>query len=198
MTNGVLVAYTTNAGSTAEVAEAIGETLRQEGAQVDVRQVKQVGDVSGYDAVIVGGPMILGWHREARKFLRKHHKALSQVPVAYFMTALKLTQFAEEKLGTVPIYQDPRLAKPPRDPHKLSFKERFAAVTSYLEPVLKKTPQIKPVSVGFFAGKLDYGRLNIFHMLFVMLIIGATPGDLRNWEAIREWAASLRPALLGE
>jgi hypothetical protein len=34
-------------------------------------------------------------------------------------------------------------------------------------------------------------------MMFVMLIIGAQPGDLRNWEAIRDWASGLRPALLG-
>ena len=58
-------------------------------------------------------------------------------------------------------------------------------------------PQVKPVGVGFFGGKLDYGSLNIFHMLFVMLIIQARPGDFRNWEAIRAWAASLRPALSG-
>ena len=30
------------------------------------------------------------------------------------------------------------------------------------------------------------------------LIIQARPGDFRNWEAIRAWAASLRPALLKE
>jgi menaquinone-dependent protoporphyrinogen IX oxidase len=63
---------------------------------------------------------------------------------------------------------------------------------------LKKVPKVKPVSVGFFGGKLDYGTLNILHMLFVMLIIGARPGDHRNWEAIRAWAVSLRPSLLEE
>jgi hypothetical protein len=33
-------------------------------------------------------------------------------------------------------------------------------------------------------------------MLFVLLVIQAQPGDLRNWPAIREWAASLRSELL--
>jgi menaquinone-dependent protoporphyrinogen oxidase len=196
MTNKILVAYATNAGSTAEVAGAIGEVLGQTGAQVDVRPIKEVRGVDGYDAVVVGGPMILGWHRAAQKFLKKHRQALSRVPVAYFMTALRLTQLAGEEFEALPIYQDPRLAKPPQDPDKLSFKERFATVGSYLRPALKKAPQVKPVSVGFFAGKLDYGKLNILHMLFVMLVIGATPGDTRNWDAIREWAEGLRPALL--
>jgi menaquinone-dependent protoporphyrinogen IX oxidase len=196
MENKVLVAYTTNAGSTADVANAIGQTLGQAGAQVDVRQIKEVAEVSAYDAVVVGGPMILGWHRQARKFLKRHQKALSQVPVAFFMTALKLTQTTETALDSLPIFQDPRLAKPPQNPDKLSFKERFTTAQHYLGSVLKTAPQVKPVGVAFFAGKLDYGKLNIFQMLFVMLIIGATPGDFRNWDTIRDWAVSLRPALL--
>jgi len=34
-------------------------------------------------------------------------------------------------------------------------------------------------------------RLKFFQMLFVMLIIQAQPGDLRNWDAIRSWAQDL-------
>ena len=58
-----------------------------------------------------------------------------------------------------------------------------------------------PISTLFClkcSGKLDYSTLNIFYMLFVMVIIQAQPGDHRDWETIRAWAASLRPALLGE
>jgi menaquinone-dependent protoporphyrinogen oxidase len=198
MTGRILVAYATLSGSTAEVAEAIGETLGQEGAQVDVRPIKDVGDLSSYQAVVVGGPVIMGWHRKAVGFLGKHQGALSQVPVAYFMTAINLTKSTEVSLGDVPVYQDQRTAKPPQDINNLSFRENHASVASYLGPVLKKAPQVKPVGAGFFGGKLDYTKLNILHKLFVMLIIQARPGDFRNWEAIREWAASLRPALLGE
>jgi menaquinone-dependent protoporphyrinogen IX oxidase len=89
------------------------------------------------------------------------------------------------------------VAKASENERKLSFKERYATVGSYLKPALKRAPLVKPVSAGFFAGKLDYSKLNAFQMLFVMLIIGAQPGDFRNWEAIRDWASSLRPALLG-
>lgn len=197
MTNKILVAYTTNAGSTQEVAETIGETLNQDGMVVDVRQIKNVGDISAYGAVLVGGPMVMGLHQRMLKFLRKHQKALSQVPVAYFFTAMSLTKTTETNIGMVPVYQDPALAKAPKNATQLSFKEKYATVTSYLKPALRKAPLVKPVSVGFFAGKLDYSKLSVLQMLFVMLIIGAQPGDLRNWKAIRDWASSLRPVLLG-
>jgi menaquinone-dependent protoporphyrinogen oxidase len=198
MSSMILVTYATLSGSTTQVAEAIGETLGQEGAQVDVRPIKDVEDISDYEAVVVGGPMIMGWHREARRFLKKHQGALSQKPVAYFMTALNLTKTSQESVDGVPIYCDPRLPKAPEKPDKLSFKENYATPSRYLGPVLKIAPKVKPVSVGFFGGKLDYSRLNILHMLFVMLIIQARPGDHRDWEAIGAWAASLRRALSGE
>jgi len=196
MAKRILVTYTTNAGSTQDVAETIGQTLTQDGVQADVRRIKDVGDVCIYDAVVVGGPMIMGWHRATLKFLRTHQKDLSQIPVAYFLTAMRLTEVSEPDPGTVPIYQDPALAKPPENESKLSFKERYATVGSYLRPALEWAPLVKPVSAGFFAGKLDYTKLNVFQMLFVMLIIGAQAGDFRNWEAMREWASSLRPVLL--
>jgi menaquinone-dependent protoporphyrinogen oxidase len=198
MNRKILVAYATVSGSTTEVAEAIGETLGQEGTQVDVRPIKDVDDISDYEAVVVGGPMIMGWHRDAKRFLKKYQGALSQMPVAYFMTALNLTRISQESVNEVPIYCDPRLPRAPQNPHKLSFKENYATPSRYLDPVLKKAPKVKPVSVGFFGGKLDYSRLNILHMLFVMLIIQAQPGDHRDWEAIDAWAAGLRPVLSGE
>jgi menaquinone-dependent protoporphyrinogen IX oxidase len=190
----LLVAYATNAGSTGKVAETSAEELGKDGTQVDVRRVEDVQDLSAYNAVIVGGPMILGWHRAAAGFVRKHQHVLSQRPVAYFFTAMSLTKLAGTHLGDVPVYQDPRLAKPPQDERKLSFKERFTRVAAYLEPVLKQT-RVVPVNVAFFKGKLDYTKLNVFQALFVMLVFQAQPGDFRSWDAIRAWAANLRPSL---
>jgi menaquinone-dependent protoporphyrinogen IX oxidase len=134
---------------------------------------------------------MMGWHKEAVNFLGKHQQVLSRMPVAFFLTALRLTKTSETSLGTVLVYLDPALAKAPKDENKLSFMEKHATVASYLDPALRKAPLIKPVSVGFFAGKLDYSKLNIFHRLFVKLFIRAEAGDFRNWEAIRQWAASL-------
>jgi len=47
----VLVTYATKYGATAEIAEKIGEVLRQEGLDTDVIPVKQVQDLASYTAV---------------------------------------------------------------------------------------------------------------------------------------------------
>ena len=54
MNNKILVTYASRAGSTAEVAEAIGKTLTEGGAQVDVIPMQDVNDLSPYRAVVAG------------------------------------------------------------------------------------------------------------------------------------------------
>ena len=90
----ILVAYASNAGSTAEVAKAVSEELAHDGAQVDVRPISELSgaDLSPYDAVVVGAPMILGWHRDAERFVKANRAALSRVPVAFFVTLLSLVK----------------------------------------------------------------------------------------------------------
>ncbi len=192
----VLIAYTTNSGSTEEVARAIGEELSWGGLQVDVRRVEEVSGVEPYEAVVVGGPMILGWHRAAVNFLKKHQGALARARVAYFFTAMSLTQTYENRVETVPVCVDPDLARPPKNEKRLSFKERYATLANYLRPALKAAPGVRPVSAGFFGGKLELFRLKWWQMLFVMLVIGAQPGDRRNWPVIQEWASQLRCVFL--
>ena len=50
----VLVAYASCCGTTGGVAEAIGKVLCDRGAVVDVRLVKNVGDLSSYQAAVIG------------------------------------------------------------------------------------------------------------------------------------------------
>lgn len=191
----ILIAYATKSGSTAEVAQAIGKELSQAEVQADVRPISAVHDINPYDAVIVGGPMIMGWHKEAVQFLEKHQSALSHVPVACFLTTLSLTE-TQTGFDSIPVYKDPSLAKPPKNANKLSFKERYATVAAYLQPVLEKAPQVKPVSAAFFAGKLDCSKLDLLSRLFAQVIIGTQPGDYRNWDAVRAWVARLRLTLV--
>jgi menaquinone-dependent protoporphyrinogen oxidase len=170
------------------VAEAVASGLATDGVTTEVKHIDEVRDLTPYGAIVVGGPMILGWHRGAVNFLKKHQKTLSRIPVAYFFTAMSLTTSRTTHLEGIPIYIDPGLGKCPQIS---SFRERYATVERYLGPVLKKTPQIRPVSTAFFAGKMDYSRLAWPQLLFVKLVVGAKPGDRRNWNAIREWATSL-------
>jgi len=187
----ILVAYATNAGSTLEVAQAVGEELGRNGHQVEVRQIKDVQTIEGYEAVVVGAPMIMGWHRSATSFVKKHQQELSKLKMAYFLTAMSLTQTDYRHQGEMSIVVDPQLAKPPSNPNRMSFREGYATVDRYLQPILNAVPLVKPVSVAFFGGKLDLYRLSWWQRLFVIIVIQAQPGDHRNWPFIREWATSL-------
>lgn len=193
MTN-ILVAYTTNSGSTEEVARAIGDELSKGGAHVYVRPVEETGDLDLYQAVVVGGPMILGWHRGSADFLRSHRAELAAKPVAYFATAMSLTAPEPATAQPVPLFLDPGLVKAPQTTGRLSLKERYASVANYLGPMIKAAPDVHPLSVAFFGGRMDMYRLKWYQLVFVLLVVGAKPGDLRSWPAIRGWAAGLLPA----
>ena len=149
----------------------------------------------GYDAVVVGGPMIMGWHREAMRYVARHRAALQGFAFALFITAASLTETGETEVRGIPIVKDPWLVKAPRDGAKLRRKERYALPQHYLGDVLKKAEGVQPRSAAFFGGSLDLTVMNVFEKLFVLLVIGATPGDGRNWKAIRAWGAGLGEVL---
>lgn len=187
----ILVAYATMSGSTAEVAQSVGEEIAGEGVEVDVLPLEKVTDLTAYNAVVLGAPMIMGWHQSAINFLKKHRKALENKPLAIFAMALSLTSTGEMDTKGVPVCLDQILAKPPRNPQHPNFRESFTSITRYASPILHAAGATKPVSVAFFGGRLDFTRLRPLPMLFAMLVIQAQPGDRRNWQAIRTWAGSL-------
>lgn len=187
----ILITYATMAGSTAEVAEAVAAEIVRSGVEVDVLPLAEVASLEGYDGVVVGGPMIMGWHREALRFLKKQRRAWQRIPLALFITAVSLTQTGETGVDGVPVYIDEKLPKPPAQPNRLGVRERYARPANYVRPLLKAVRPARPVSVGLFGGRLEYGRVPWWAVLFVMVIIRAPAGDRRNWEAIRAWAADL-------
>ena len=90
--NKILVTYATNSGSTAEVAKAVMEEIQKSGAQVELLPIAEVRELDAYSAVVLGAPMIMGWHREAVRFLHKNKKALANMPLAVFVTCMSLTK----------------------------------------------------------------------------------------------------------
>ena len=50
----ILVTYASRTGTTAGVAEAIGQTLAESGMQVEVLPMREVRDLSPYRAVVAG------------------------------------------------------------------------------------------------------------------------------------------------
>jgi len=191
----LLLVYATRHGSTREVADAVADELKVRFADVDVREAGEAPGPAGYDAVVVGGPMIMGWHRAAARYAKQHRDALAAVPFALFITAASLTEDGADEVGGVPVAKDPWLVKAPRNAGKLRRKERYALPRNYLSDVQKACAPARPRSVAFFAGSLDLTTMNILEKLFVLLVIGATPGDGRHWDFVREWAEGLGEAL---
>ena len=166
MSDSVLVAYATRYGSTQEVAEAIGETLREEGLGVEVQPMQDVRTLAGYDAVVLGAALYMyRWHKDARRFLTRHRKALDALPVAIFA------------LGPV---------KDPRD------EEEWRNSRDQLESELEKHSWLEPVAVEILGGKFDPKLLRFPLNLFA----GSEPAsDIRDWEAISTWAGDVASKL---
>ena len=161
MTARVLVAYATRNGSTAEIAQAVGRELEKNGAEVTVADMKTVGSLEGYSAVVIGGPLYMGsMDKPVRLFVAKFLAQLAEVPVAAFAVGLA-----------------------PEDP-------RPEAVGFAMESLKKAVLPLSPVSSVLFAGKLDPAKLN-FLMRRFMEMAKIPSGDFRNWDAIAAWADGL-------
>ncbi len=171
MPNKILVTYASRTGSTVGVAEAIGKTLAESGAQVAVCPMQYVKDLMPYDAVVAGSAIQAAhWLPEAMQFVETHQATLARKPFATFLVCMTLAM----KKGD---YRD--------------------HVATFLQPV---RALVKPVSEGYFAGVLDIGKVPSFgeRLKFRLSVATGvwTEGDHRDWKAIRAWAESLQPLLL--
>ncbi len=193
----ILVTYSTSSGTTVDVAKAVADELAKNGLQVEVQPVEAVHSLENYDAVVLGAPMIMGFHRRALAFLRQNREALRRKPLAVFVMAMSLTESPEASLDGVPLTIDENLAAPLKNAGHPGWKERYTSVPNYGSPILKAAAPAKPVSLAFFGGRLDFYRLSWWARLFVMIIIQAQPGDRRNWPVIRAWANELSGKLGG-
>jgi menaquinone-dependent protoporphyrinogen oxidase len=78
----VLVAFASKRGGTAGLAEMIADALRSEDRAVLSEPAAAVESVDSYDAVIVAGALYMHrWHRDARRFVRRHADELRNRPV---------------------------------------------------------------------------------------------------------------------
>jgi len=191
MKNRILVAYASRSGTTAEVAEAIGEAfaLTVPGSlspaaalhsptslvgglyDVDVLPMLDVRNLSEYSAVIAGSAIRASkWLPEGVQFVRMHQTALRHKPFAMFTVCITLA---------------------------MSNSEQYrSAVSGWTAPV---RAIVKPLSEGLFPGMLDFNRLPINWetlKLRATVAMGIFPrGDHRDWNAVHAWAESLKPML---
>jgi menaquinone-dependent protoporphyrinogen oxidase len=80
----VLVTAATRYGATGEIAQAIGEVLRERGLDTTVGP-PEAGIVDGYDAVVLGSAVYAGhWLKPARELVHRDRDALAARPVWLF------------------------------------------------------------------------------------------------------------------
>jgi menaquinone-dependent protoporphyrinogen oxidase len=165
--NRILVTYASRAGSTAGVSKAIGKTLIERGAQVDVLPMQDVKDLTPYSAVVAGSAIRAAkWLPEAMQFIQANRAELAQKPFAMFTVCITLAMSNTDQCR--------------------------AAVAGWIAPV---RAQVRPVSEGLFAGMLDFSKLPLNWetlKLRATVALGIFPrGDHRDWNAIRAWAQTI-------
>ncbi|MDN3027823.1 flavodoxin domain-containing protein [Streptomyces sp. S.PB5] len=103
MTGKVLVAYGTTNGSTARIAEAVAAVLRKEGVTAEALPAGAVARVTPYDAVVLGGALYAGrWHKDARRFVRRHGDELARLPLWLFSSGPLDASASERDIPPVP------------------------------------------------------------------------------------------------
>lgn len=169
----VLVAYATKYGATKEVADAVAAALREAGCVVEVQPVRHVRSLEAYGGVVLGAPLYIGrWPKDARAFLTRQQASLSAHPVAVFSGGALEADEAQTK-----------------------------GVREQIDKQLAQFPWLSPVAVLAVGGKYDPASLRFPDSLLAKLppspLHGAPASDVRDWEAIADWARALAEKLNG-
>ena len=158
----VLVAYATRYGSTQEVAQAVAATLKESGFSVDLRVLREVRKLDGYQAVVLGAPLFMfHWHKDALGFLG----------------------------GSKPRWRKCRWRSSSWDRCTSRMtRAEWKSSWEQLEKELAPFPWLKPVALEMFGGRYDPEKLGFPLKMFA----GKEPAsDLRDWESVRRWAGAV-------
>ncbi len=163
----ILVAFASKYGSTRTIAEGIAGRLRTIGHDAQAQHVTTVGDLSGYDAFVVGSAAYMGhWLKEATEFVRLNAATLADRPTWLFSSG---------PLGTEPTDAQGR-------------DQRIAAEPSEI-PVLRELILARGHRVFF--GALDPSRLGLRDRAIRALPAGRAllpEGDFRDVADLDAWA----------
>ncbi|SRR5579875_2070277 len=163
----VLVAAASRHGSTAAIAEAIGEVLKSRGFDVTVATPENVAGLSEFDAVVLGSAVYMGhWLEPATGLARRLGRELAGRPVWLFSSG------------------------PVGDPSK-KYTQQMDVDPVDLQAVQSATGARAHKR---FSGKLDRHNLGGLQRVGLSLFRGLQ-GDFRDWTAIREWAGSIADQL---
>jgi menaquinone-dependent protoporphyrinogen oxidase len=161
------VTYATKYGATAEIAEKIGQVLRQAGLHTNVLPVDRVRDLSSYKAVVLGSAVYIGrWRKEAAKFLKDNEKVLAEQLVWLFSSG--------------PTGEG--------DPMELTKGWHFPRAQ---QPI---ADHIQPRDITVFHGAIHMKKLNLIEK-WMINNVKAPLGDFRDWDVITSWATTIADVL---
>jgi menaquinone-dependent protoporphyrinogen oxidase len=161
----ILIAYSTRAGSTAEVANVIAEVLRDAQLTVEVARMRDLKTLSRYSAVILGAPLYMGqMPGELHRFVNRFPVQLGAHPQWFFV------------LG-------PIRGKP----------EEFSKAGEQTEKQLKRYAWIQPLETKILGGRFDVDHMpfpfSLARRLPAFPAKDVPPADIRDWKDIRAWAS---------
>ncbi len=163
----VLVTYATKNGSTAGIAEAIGEELKGMGLKAEVRPVREVRDVRPHGAVVLGSAIYMThWRREALRFGSRQASELQGRPVWLFESG-PLDASADEGKN-MPVKAAAELARQIGARDQVTLGGRLV-----------------PENAGRFTRRLmESGKSGGY-------------GEFRNFDRVRSWARAIGAELRG-
>lgn len=163
----ILVLYASKHGATREIAERIGNCLREAGLDADARPVLEAGDLEDYQGFVLGSAAYLGsWLNDATAFVRTNRELLAERPVWLFTSGPLGTEANDATRGASLMAAEPQELP--------DFEE-----------------SIHPRQHRVFPGALDPGKLNYAERSLRKLPSGQgllPEGDFRDWDEIQEWA----------
>lgn len=164
----ILITYATKYGSTKEIAEKIGELLRQADLQVDVLPVEAVHDFTPYGAVVLGCAVYIGkWLKEAGEFLKRNEKDLAARPLWLFSSG------------------------PTGEGNPVDLVEGWQVPADQQSIV----DRIQPRNIAVFHGNINLDKVNFIEKWAVKSLVKKPFGDFRDWSAITAWTVLIADSL---
>ena len=165
-----LVVYASKHGATQGIAERIASTLNDAGQEAKARPVGDAGDLSYYDAFVVGSAVYAAhWQKEASAFVQRNRVVLASKPVWLFSSG---------PLGT----------------EATDAQGRELIATAEPKEMAEFEGSIGPKGHRVFFGALDPDTLGFSERAIRKLPAAHTmlpEGDFRDWTEIDAWASAI-------